>query len=107
PPVVCGLFCVGLVFMLACAVPVTRETIPAATPAASPTRFPMDVFFLIPFWLLNFLPAGVVVLLLVALFVGGLAIPYASRRETPAEMGVRHSAVAQVIAVNCTGGALR
>ncbi|TMI75310.1 MAG: 4Fe-4S dicluster domain-containing protein [Bacillati bacterium ANGP1] len=103
PPGVWVLFCVGLVFLLAGVVPMTRETIPAAAPAAHPTSFPMDVFFLIPFWLLNFLPAGVVVLLLVALFVGGLAIPYASRRETPVEMGVRHSGVAQVIDGNCTG----
>ena len=102
PPGVWVLFCVGLVFLLAGAVPVTREAIPAATPAARPTSFPMDIFFLIPFWLLNFLPAGVVVLLLVSLFVGGLVIPYLSRRETPTEMGVRHSGVAQVIDGNCT-----
>ena len=103
PPGVWVLFCVGLVFLLAGAVPVTQEAIPAATPAARPTSFPMDIFFLIPFWLLNFLPAGVVVLLLVSLFVGGLVIPYLSRRETPTEMGVRHSGVAQVIDGNCTG----
>src|SRR3989442_14681952 len=63
----------------------------------------MDIFFLLPCWLLNLLPAGVVLLLLVALFVGGLAIPYVGRRETPAEMGVRHAGVAEVIDGNCTG----
>src|SRR5207247_10142483 len=73
PPGVWVLFCVGLVFLLAGAVPVTRETIPAATPAASPTKFPMDVFFVIPFCLLIFCPAAVVGPLLVAIFVGGLA----------------------------------
>ncbi len=103
PPGVWVLFCVGLVFLLAGAVPVIRETIPVATPAARPTSFPMDVFFMLPFWLLNVLPAGAVVFLLVALFVVGLALPYISRRETPAEMGVRHSGVAQVIDGNCTG----
>jgi ferredoxin len=103
PPGVWVLLCVGLVFLLAGAVPVTLDRIPPASPAARPTSFPMDVFFLLPFWLLNVLPAGGVVFLLVALFVIGLAIPYVSRRETSAEMSVRHAGVAQVIDGNCTG----
>jgi formate hydrogenlyase subunit 6/NADH:ubiquinone oxidoreductase subunit I len=52
---------------------------------------------------MNILPAGGVVTLLVLLFVGGLAIPYLSRRETPAQMEVRHAGVAQVVDGNCTG----
>jgi quinol-cytochrome oxidoreductase complex cytochrome b subunit/Pyruvate/2-oxoacid:ferredoxin oxidoreductase delta subunit len=103
PPGVWVLFCVGLVFLLAGFIPVTRDVIPPAAPAARPTSFPMDVFFMLPFWLLNLVPPGAVVTLLVALFVGGLAIPYLSRRETPAQMEVRHAGVAQVIDGNCTG----
>lgn len=103
PPGVWVLLCVGLVFLFAGVIPVTREVIPAAAPAARPASFPMDVFFLLPFWLLNLLPPGGVVTLLVLLFVVGLAIPYAGRRETPGEMGVRHAGVAQVIDGNCTG----
>lgn len=103
PPGVWVLFCVGLAFLLAGAIPVAREAIPAATPAARPTSFPMDVFFMIPFWLLKFVPPGLVVSLSVALFVVGLAIPYFSRREGAPEMGVRHAGVAQVIDGTCTG----
>lgn len=103
PPGVWVLFCVGLVFLVAGLIPVTRESIPPASPAARPTGFPMDVFFMIPFWLLNYLPPGAVVGLGVALFVLGLAIPYFSRRESPQEMSVRHAGVAQVIDGNCTG----
>lgn len=103
PPGVWTLFCVGLVFLLAGVIPVTRDAIPPSSPAARPTHFPLDVFFLLPFWLMNVLPAGGVVALLVLLFVGGLAIPYLSRRETPAQMAVRHAGVAQVVDGNCTG----
>ncbi|MGH2398883.1 MAG: 4Fe-4S binding protein, partial [bacterium] len=68
-----------------------------------PESFPLDVFFLLPFWLLNYLPAGLVVVLLGALFAAGFAIPYIARREAPQEMSVRHAGVAQVIDGNCTG----
>lgn len=103
PPGVWVLFCVGLVFLLAGVIPVTRDAIPPSGPAAHPTSFPVDVFFMLPFWLLNVLPAGAVVFLLVLLFVIGLAIPYFSRRETAEQMEVRHAGVAQVIDGNCTG----
>lgn len=103
PPGVWVLFCVGLVFLLAGLIPLSAEHIPPAVPAARPTSFPMDIFYLIPFWLVNFMPPGAVVALGVALFTVGLAIPYVSRREASAEMGVRHAGVAQVIDGNCTG----
>ncbi|MDQ7819397.1 MAG: cytochrome b N-terminal domain-containing protein [Armatimonadota bacterium] len=103
PPAMWVLFCVGLVFLLAGLIPVGAEAIPPAAPAARPTRFALDVFFLWPFWLLNWLPPRGVVALGVVLFTAGLAIPYLSRREHPAAMGVRHAGVAQVIDGNCTG----
>lgn len=103
PPGTWTLFCVGLAFLLAGVIPVTRDAIPAATPAAQPTSFPMDVFFLLPFWLLNVMPAGGVVALGVLLFAAGFAIPYLGRRELPQAMGVRHAGVAQIIDGNCTG----
>ena len=103
PPGVWVLFSVGLVFLLAGLIPVGAEQIPPASPAAHATSFPMDVFFLIPFWLLNFMSAGAVVLLGVVLFAAGLAIPYFSQRERGEAMGVRHAGVAQVIDGNCTG----
>ncbi|MBI2973658.1 MAG: cytochrome b N-terminal domain-containing protein [Armatimonadetes bacterium] len=101
PPGVWVLLVVGLVFLLAGVIPATSGQ--PATPAARPTSFPMDVFFMVPFWLLNWLSPGAVVVLGVLLFVGGLAVPYFSRRETAPQMGVRHAGVAQVIDGNCTG----
>ena len=101
PPAVWVLFCVGLVFLLAGLIPATSTG--AAAPAVRPTTLPLDVFFLWPFALLNVMPPGAVVVLLVVLFVLGLAIPYISRREAPPQMGVRHAGVAQVIDGNCTG----
>ncbi len=101
PPGLWVLFCVGLVFLLAGVVPAT--SVETATPASAPAAFPIDVFFLWPFVLLNAMSPGAVVVLLVVLFVLGLAIPYISRREAPVEMGVRHSGVAQIIDGNCTG----
>lgn len=101
PPAAWVLFCVGLVFLLAGMIPATSGE--AATPAARPTSFPLDIFFLLPFWLLNYLSAGGVVALLVVLVVLGFAIPYIARRERPEEMAVRHAGVAQVIDGNCTG----
>ncbi|MBI2122735.1 MAG: cytochrome b N-terminal domain-containing protein [Armatimonadetes bacterium] len=101
PPGVWVLLLVGLVFLLAGVIPATSGQ--PATPAGRPTSFPMDVFFMVPFWLLNWLSPGAVVVLGVLLFVGGLAVPYFSRRETAPQMGVRHAGVAQVIDGNCTG----
>lgn len=101
PPAVWVLFSVGAVFLLAGILPATSG--PVATPAGRPASFPLDVFFLLPFWLMNLVPAGAVVVLLVALFVLGFAIPYVARREAPPAMGIRHAGVAQVIDGNCTG----
>ncbi len=101
PPAVWVLFAVGLVFLLAGLIPATSGQ--PATPGGRPSSFPIDWFFMVPFWLLKFVPPGVVVALSVALFVFGLAIPYFSRRESSEEMGVRHAGVAQVIDGNCTG----
>jgi len=101
PPAVWVLFCVGVVFLLAGVIPALSGR-PAA-PAAQPTAFPLDVFFLWPFWLMNWLGAPGVVVLLGLLTVAGFAIPYLGRRERPQEMDVRHAGVAQVIDGNCTG----
>lgn len=101
PPGVWILFCVGLVFLLAGLIPAISGQ--PATPGGRPTSFPIDWFFMVPFWLLKFLPPGAVVLLGVALFAFGIAIPYFSRRESVQEMGVRHAGVAQVVDGNCTG----
>ena len=101
PPAAWVLFCLGLVVLLAGVIPATSG--PAATPGADATSFPMDVFFLLPFWLLNWLPAVLVVVLLTILAVLGFAIPYAGSRERPEAMDVRHAGVAQVIDGNCTG----
>lgn len=101
PPATWVLFCLGLVFLLAGVIPATSGN--PASPMARPSSFPLDVFFLLPFWLLNIMSPFGVVALLGLLFVLGLAIPYVSRRETPQEMSVRHPGVAQVIDGNCTG----
>lgn len=101
PPAVWVLFCVGAVFLLAGVAPALSGR--PATPAASPQAFPLDVFFLWPFWLMNWLGAGGVAVLLAFLAVAGFAIPYLGRRERPEHMDVRHAGVAQVIDGNCTG----
>lgn len=101
PPAVWVLFCVGVVFLLAGVIPALSGR--AATPAAQPTAFPLDLFFLWPFWLMNWLGAAGIVALLGLLIVAGFAIPYLGRRERPQEMDVRHAGVAQVIDGNCTG----
>jgi ferredoxin len=101
PPATWVLLCLGLVFLLAGVLPATSG--PPATPAARPASFPMDVFFLLPFWLLNWLPAGLVVILLTGLMLLGFAIPYIGHREQPEGLDVRHAGVAQVVDGNCTG----
>lgn len=101
PPAVWVLLCVGLVFLLAGVIPALSGR--PATPASRPSAFPLDVFFLWPFWLMNWLGAAGIVVLLGLLTVAGFVIPYLGRRERPQEMDVRHAGVAQVIDGNCTG----
>ena len=102
PPATWVLTTLGVIVLLA-AVPWTRPTSGApAQPGVGVTSYPLDVFFLLPFWLVNWLPAGVVVAGLALLFLLGYVVPYVSRESEP-EMGVRHAGVAQVIDGNCTG----
>ena len=102
PPATWVLTLLGLITLLA-ALPGTRPTAGvAAQPAATPTAYPLDVFFLLPFWLVNWLPAAAVAGGLTVLLLLGYVIPYI-RRESVPQMGVRHAGVAQVIDGNCTG----
>ncbi len=102
PPATWVLTLLGVVILLS-ALPGTRPT--AGTPAqpgVTPTGYPLDVFFLLPFWLATWMPAGLVAGGLAFLLFLGYVIPYLRREEAP-EMGVRHAGVAQVIDGNCTG----
>lgn len=100
PPATWVLATLGGIILLAAVIPVTSGT--PAQPGVKVVSYPLDVFFLLPFWLTNWLPAGIVFAALAALGVLGYVIPYISRESEPA-MGVRHSGVAQVIDGNCTG----
>jgi quinol-cytochrome oxidoreductase complex cytochrome b subunit len=100
PPATWVLVSLGIVTLLAALVPAVSGT-PAA-PAATPGAIPLDIFYLLPFWLAGLVPPVLVVLLVVGLFVAGFVIPYVAR-ETSQQMGVRHAGVAQVIDGNCTG----
>ncbi len=100
PPATWVLVSLGLVTLLAALIPAVSGT-PAA-PGARPGAIPLDVFFLFPLWLATVIPAGLIVLLIAALFTLGFVIPYVSR-ESIQDMGVRHAGVAQVIDGNCTG----
>jgi ferredoxin len=102
PPATWVLTLLGVLVLLS-VLPGTRPTAGvAAQPGAGVQSYPLDVFFLLPFWLANYLPpilvgAGLAVLLLL-----GYVIPYLRREDQP-QMGVRHAGVAQVIDGNCTG----
>ncbi len=100
PPATWVLVSLGVITLLAALVPAVSET--PATPGATPAAIPLDVFFLLPFWLAGVIPPVLVVLLVAALFTAGFVIPYLNR-ETAGELGVRHSGVAQIIDGNCTG----
>jgi ferredoxin len=102
PPATWVLTTLGLIILLA-ALPGTAPVAGvAAEPGVTVTSYPLDVFFLLPFWLTNWLPPVVVTLGLILLFGAGYVIPYLAR-ETEPQMGVRHAGVAQVIDGNCTG----
>jgi ferredoxin len=100
PPATWVLTSLGLIVLLAALVPVVSGE--PAVPGVTPTTFWLDVFYLLPLWLLNVLPPFLIVALIGVLFVAGFAIPYLSR-EAPEAMGPRHTGVAQVIDGNCTG----
>lgn len=100
PPATWVLVCLGLVTLAAALLPTVSST--SADPGTRPAAIPLDVFFLLPFWLAGYLPALIVVVLVAALFAAGYVIPYISR-EPAHDMGPRHAGVAQVIDGNCTG----
>jgi quinol-cytochrome oxidoreductase complex cytochrome b subunit len=100
PPATWVLVTLGLIILLAAVIPAISGT--PATPGASPAAIAVDVFFLLPLWLVGIVPPLLVVLLVAGLFALGFVIPYVNR-ESDAAMGVRHAGVAQVIDGNCTG----
>lgn len=100
PPAVWTLFSLGVVVLLTGLVPVTSQL--PARPDVTPTHLAVDWFFLAPYVLLKYVPPVWVVLLGIVIVAYGLYIPY-QLPETPAEMGLRDSGVAQVIDANCTG----
>ncbi|MDR7418718.1 MAG: cytochrome b N-terminal domain-containing protein [Armatimonadota bacterium] len=100
PPATWVLVSLGVVTLLAALVPAVSGE--PATPGATPRTFWLDVFYLVPLWLVGYLPPLLVVLIVAAIFIAGFVIPYVTR-ETPEAMGPRHPGVAQVIDGNCTG----
>jgi ferredoxin len=100
PPATWVLVSLGIVTLLAALVPAASGE--PATPGATPTSLWLDVFYLVPLWVVGYLPPLLVVLVVAALFAAGFVIPYLNR-ETPEALGVRHAGVAQVIDGNCTG----
>jgi quinol-cytochrome oxidoreductase complex cytochrome b subunit/Pyruvate/2-oxoacid:ferredoxin oxidoreductase delta subunit len=102
PPAVWTLFSLGVIFLLS-ALPLTAATSqPPALPGATPTHLAVDWFYLLPYVGLKYLlPLGLI-LLGVMIVAYGLYIPY-QLPETPPEMGLRDSGVAEVIDANCTG----
>jgi len=102
PPATWVLLLLGVLVLLS-ALPGTRPTagVPAQ-PGVRVTSYPLDVFFLLPFWLASYLPPGLVGAGLAGVLLLGYIIPYL-RREDESRMGPRHAGVAQVIDGNCTG----
>ncbi|MBI4280158.1 MAG: cytochrome b N-terminal domain-containing protein [Armatimonadetes bacterium] len=99
PPATWVLFCLGAVTFFAAVVPAVSGT--PAQPAGKPAAFPLDVFYLLPYWLLKFMGPVVVVVLGVAVFAYGFYIPYQMREEQIEPL--RHAGKAIVIEPNCTG----
>jgi ferredoxin len=100
PPATWVLVSLGIVTLCAALIPAVSGT--PATPGGEARGYPLDVFFLLPFWLAGVMPPLFVVVLVAGLFVAGFVIPYIAR-ETPRQMGVRHAGIAQVVDGNCTG----
>jgi quinol-cytochrome oxidoreductase complex cytochrome b subunit/Pyruvate/2-oxoacid:ferredoxin oxidoreductase delta subunit len=100
PPAVWVLFSLGLLFILASALPAASGR--PAQPGASPEGFPVDWFFLWPYVLARWLAPGWALALVVALVAYGMVIPY-TVRETPEQRGLRALGQAVVVEENCTG----
>jgi quinol-cytochrome oxidoreductase complex cytochrome b subunit/Pyruvate/2-oxoacid:ferredoxin oxidoreductase delta subunit len=100
PPAVWTLFSLGAVFLLCAVIPAASQ--PLASTGAPPDRLAVDWFFLLPYVALNYITPAWLVVLAVVIVVYGLYIPY-QLPETPAEMGIRDSGIAQVVDANCTG----
>jgi quinol-cytochrome oxidoreductase complex cytochrome b subunit len=100
PPATWVLVSLGLVTLLAALVPAVSGA--RAIPGATPRTLWLDVFYLLPLWLVSYWPPFVVVALIAVLLTAGFLIPYL-QRESPDAMGSRHAGVAQVVDGNCTG----
>jgi quinol-cytochrome oxidoreductase complex cytochrome b subunit/Pyruvate/2-oxoacid:ferredoxin oxidoreductase delta subunit len=100
PPAVWTLFSIGIVLLVSALVPAASQ-LPAST-GAPPTKLAVDWFFMLPYLGLKYVTPAWLVLIGVLVVVYGLYIPY-QLPETPKEMGIRDSGVAQVIDANCTG----
>jgi ferredoxin len=100
PPAVWTLFTLGLILLLAGLLPVSSQ--PPASATSTPTRLVIDGFFLLPYLGLKYLPPLALIALGIVIVAYGLYIPY-QVPETPKDLGVRDSGVAQVIDANCTG----
>ncbi len=100
PPAVWTLFSLGVVLLLSALVPAASQ--PQARPDATPTHLAVDWLFLLPYVGMKYVSPLWLLLLGVVIVVYGLYIPY-QLPETPREMGLRDSGVAQVIDANCTG----
>lgn len=100
PPAVWTLFSLGVVILLTGLVPATSQR--PASPAATPDRLAVDVFYLLPYVGLKYLAPLWLIALAVVIVAYGLYIPY-QLPETQAAMGLRDSGIAEVIDANCTG----
>lgn len=100
PPALWVLFGVGVVFILAAAIPATSG--PPAQPGARPEGFEVAWFYLWPYVLARWIAPIWALALVGALVAYGMYIPY-SLRETPQERGLRAPGQAVVVDENCTG----
>ncbi|MDR5698113.1 MAG: cytochrome b N-terminal domain-containing protein, partial [Armatimonadota bacterium] len=100
PPALWVLFGIGLIFVLAAAIPAASG--PPAQPGATPEGFEVDWFYLWPYVLARWIAPGWALALVAALVAYGMYIPY-SLRETPQERGLRGLGQAVVVDENCTG----
>jgi quinol-cytochrome oxidoreductase complex cytochrome b subunit/Pyruvate/2-oxoacid:ferredoxin oxidoreductase delta subunit len=100
PPALWVLFGLGLVFILAAAIPAASG--PPAQPGATPEGFEVDWFYLWPYVLARWLAPVWALALVGAIVAYGMYIPY-SLRETPQERGLRALGQAVVVDENCTG----